>query len=192
MTLERELINFLTKFEHSMNEDLKQFIRDVPDFPKKGIIFKDITTLLKDPAAVKLTLNRMYNEVKDLNINKVVGIESRGFIFGGMLAEKLNAGFMPVRKPGKLPAPVISQSYELEYGTDTIEIHKDAVSKGDRVLLHDDLLATGGTAAAACSLIEQLGGEVVLVSFIIELDFLCGRDKLKGYNIHSLINYSAE
>jgi len=175
-----------------MNEDLKQFIRDVPDFPKKGIVFKDITTLLKDPAALKITIERLYAEVKDLRINKVVGIESRGFIFGGMLAERLNAGFIPVRKPGKLPADVLKQSYELEYGTDTIEIHKDAISKGDRVLLHDDLLATGGTAAAACNLIEQMGGEVVLISFIIELDFLCGRDKLKGYKIHSLLNYSGE
>ena len=172
-----------------MNEDLKQFIRDVPDFPKKGIIFKDITTLLKDPTALRLTLSRMYEEVKDLRINKVVGIESRGFIFGGMLAEKLSAGFIPIRKPGKLPADVIKQSYELEYGNDTIEIHKDAISKGDRVLLHYDLLATGGTAAAACSLIEQMGGEVVLVSFIIELDFLCGREKLSGYKVHSVLNY---
>jgi adenine phosphoribosyltransferase len=175
-----------------MNEDLKQFIRDVPDFPKKGIIFKDITTLLKDPSALRFTLSRLYEEVKDLKINKVACIESRGFIFGGMLAEKLNAGFIPIRKPGKLPAEVIKQSYELEYGMDTIEIHKDAISKGDRVLLHDDLLATGGTAAAACSLIEQLGGEVVLVSFIIELSFLCGREKLDKYKVHSLLNYSGE
>ncbi len=175
-----------------MNEDLKQFIRDVPDFPKKGIIFKDITTLLKDPAALKLTLTALCDEVKDLNINKVVGVESRGFIFGGMLAEKLNAGFIPIRKPGKLPSECIKQSYDLEYGTDTIEIHKDAISKGDRVLLHDDLLATGGTAAAACSLIEQMGGEVVLVSFIIELSFLGGREKLNKFKVHSLLNYSGE
>jgi adenine phosphoribosyltransferase len=175
-----------------MNEDLKEFIRDVPDFPKKGIIFKDITTLLKDPAALKLTLNRMHKVVKDLKINKVVGVESRGFIFGGMLAEKLDAGFVPVRKPGKLPAAVFQQSYELEYGTDTIEIHKDAILKGDRVLLHDDLLATGGTSKAACNLIEQMGGEVVLISFIIELAFLHGREKLKGYHVHSLLNYSSE
>jgi adenine phosphoribosyltransferase len=172
-----------------MNEDLKQFIRDVHDFPKKGILFKDITTLLKDPTALKMTLARLYEEVKDLKINKVVGVESRGFIFGGMLAEKLNAGFIPIRKPGKLPADVIKQSYDLEYGTDTIEIHKDAISKGDRVLLHDDLLATGGTAAAACSLIELMGGEIILVSFIIELEFLHGREKLKDYKVHSLLNY---
>ena len=175
-----------------MNEDLKLFIRDIPDFPKKGIIFKDITTLLKDPSALRLTLSRIFNEVKDLKINKVVGIESRGFIFGGMLAEKLNAGFIPIRKPGKLPADVIKQSYDLEYGTDTIEMHKDSICKGDRVLLHDDLLATGGTAAAACSLVEKMGGKVVLVSFLIELDFLCGRENLKGYKIHSLLNYSGE
>ncbi|MDR3611389.1 MAG: adenine phosphoribosyltransferase [Ignavibacteriaceae bacterium] len=172
--------------------DLKQFIRDVPDFPKKGIVFKDITTLLKNPDALKLTLNILYDKVKDMKIDKVVGIEARGFIFGAMLAEKLNAGFVPARKPGKLPAAVTKQSYELEYGTDTIEIHKDAISKGDRVLLHDDLLATGGTAKAACELIEKLGGNLVQTLFIIELDFLNGREKLKNYKVDSLINYSSE
>lgn len=175
-----------------MNIDLKQFIRDVPDFPKKGIVFKDITTLLKNPDALKLTLNILYDKVKDMKIDKVVGIEARGFIFGAMLAEKLNAGFVPARKPGKLPAAVTKQSYELEYGTDTIEIHKDAISKGDRVLLHDDLLATGGTAKAACELIEKLGGNLVQTLFIIELDFLNGREKLKNYKVDSLINYSSE
>jgi adenine phosphoribosyltransferase len=175
-----------------MNIDLKQFIRDVPDFPKKGIVFKDITTLLKNPDALKLTLNILYDKVKDMKIDKVVGIEARGFIFGAILAEKLNAGFVPARKPGKLPAAVTKQSYELEYGTDTIEIHKDAISKGDRVLLHDDLLATGGTAKAACELIEKLGGNLVQTLFIIELDFLNGREKLKNYKVDSLINYSAE
>jgi adenine phosphoribosyltransferase len=175
-----------------MNIDLKQYIRDVPDFPKKGIIFKDITTLLKNPAALKLTLDLLYDRVKDLKIDKVVGIEARGFIFGAMLAEKLNAGFIPVRKPGKLPAEVFKQSYELEYGTDTIEIHKDAISKGDRVLLHDDLLATGGTAKVACELIEKIGGIVVQAQFIIELAFLNGRDQLKNYKVDSLINYTSE
>jgi adenine phosphoribosyltransferase len=175
-----------------MNIDLKQYIRDVPDFPKKGIIFKDITTLLKNPVALKLSLDLLYDRTKDLKINKVVGIEARGFIFGAMLAEKLDAGFIPVRKPGKLPAEVFKQSYELEYGTDTIEIHKDAISKGDRVLLHDDLLATGGTAKAACELIEKIGGIVVLTQFIIELAFLNGRDQLKNYKVDSLINYSSE
>ena len=150
-----------------MNVDLKQYIRDVPDFPKKGIIFKDITTLLKNPVSMKLTLDILYEKVKDLKIDKVVGIEARGFIFGALLAEKLNAGFIPARKPGKLPAPVFNQTYELEYGTDTIEIHKDAISKGDRILLHDDLLATGGTAKAACDLIEKIGGTIVETLFII-------------------------
>ena len=175
-----------------MNNDLKQYIRDVPDFPKKGIIFKDITTLLKNPVALKLTLDILYDRVKDLKIDKVVGIEARGFIFGAMLAEKLNAGFVPLRKPGKLPAEVFKQTYELEYGTDSIEIHKDAISKGDRILLHDDLLATGGTAKAACDLIEKIGGNVVQTLFIIELAFLGGREKLKNYKVDSLINYSAE
>src|ERR1035437_2428825 len=158
-----------------MINDLKKYIRDVPDFPKKGIIFKDITTLLKNPVALKLTLDTLYDRVKDLKIDKVVGIEARGFIFGAMLAEKLSAGFVPLRKPGKLPAEVYKQTYELEYGTDTIEIHKDAIYHGDRILLHDDLLATGGTAKAACDLIEMIGGNLVQTLFIIELGFLGGR-----------------
>jgi adenine phosphoribosyltransferase len=175
-----------------MKNDLKQYIRDVPDFPKKGIIFKDITTLLKNPVALKLTLDILYDKVKNLKIDKVVGIEARGFIFGALLAEKLNAGFVPLRKPGKLPAPVFKQTYDLEYGTDTIEIHKDAISKGDRVLLHDDLLATGGTAKAACDLIEKIGGTVIQTLFIMELAFLNGREKLKDYKVDSLINYSSD
>ena len=175
-----------------MNDDLKQYIRDVPDFPKKGIIFKDITTLLKNPVALKLTLDILYDKVKNLKIDKVVGIEARGFIFGALLAEKLNAGFVPLRKPGKLPAAVFKQTYDLEYGTDTIEIHKDAISKGDRVLLHDDLLATGGTAKAACELIEKIGGTVIQTLFIMELAFLGGREKLKHYKVDSLINYFSE
>jgi adenine phosphoribosyltransferase len=175
-----------------MSNDLKQYIRDVPDFPKKGIIFKDITTLLKNPVALKLTLDILYDKVKDLKIDKVVGIEARGFIFGALLAEKLNAGFVPLRKPGKLPAPVFQQTYELEYGTDTIQIHKDAITEGDRVLLHDDLLATGGTAKAACDLIEKIGGKMVHALFIMELSFLNGRKKLKNYKVDSLINYSSE
>jgi adenine phosphoribosyltransferase len=175
-----------------MSVDLKQYIRDIPDFPKKGIIFKDITTLLKNPVALKLTLDSLYDRVKDLKIDKVVGIEARGFIFGAMLAQKLNAGFVPLRKPGKLPAEVYNQSYQLEYGTDSIEIHKDAISKGDRVLLHDDLLATGGTAKAACDLIEKIGGTIIQAVFVIELGFLNGREKLKDYTVDSLINYTSE
>ena len=172
--------------------DLKNYIRSIKDFPKQGIMFRDITTLLKKPDALKETINQLYDIAKDKNINKVVGIESRGFILGGALAEKLGCGFVPVRKPNKLPAERISESYYLEYGEDKIEIHKDAIQKGDRVLMHDDLLATGGTMEAACKLIEKLGGEVVQISFIIELSFLNGRDKLKIFEVHSLVVYNDE
>ena len=175
-----------------MSNDLAAFIRDVPDFPKKGIIFKDITTLLMHPEALSRTTAMLVELAKDKGISKVAGIESRGFIFGGLLAEKLGAGFIPIRKPNKLPADKISETYALEYGTDTIEIHTDAIIPGDRVLLHDDLLATGGTSAAAVKLIEKLGGEVVQISFLIELSFLNGREILKGYDVRSLIKYSAE
>ncbi|MFA7421914.1 MAG: adenine phosphoribosyltransferase [Melioribacteraceae bacterium] len=172
--------------------NLEKLIRDVPNFPKEGIIFKDITTLLKDSAGLNETINALYELAKGKGITKVAGIESRGFILGGALAQKLNAGFVPIRKPKKLPAETISATYELEYGTDKIEIHKDAIVPGDKVLLHDDLLATGGTMEAAVKLIEQLGGEVVQISFIIELDFLKGKEKLAGYDVHSLIHYDAE
>ena len=175
-----------------MSEDLKKYIRSVKDFPKPGIMFRDITTILKDPVALKLTNRLLFENAKDLDINKVVGIESRGFIFGALLAEKLDAGFIPIRKPGKLPAETVKETYSLEYGTDSIEIHKDAVRPGDKVLLHDDLLATGGTAEAACKLIEKLGGKVIQISFIIELSFLKGRDKLKNYSIVSLVDYDSE
>jgi len=172
--------------------ELKELIRSVPDFPKKGIVFRDITTLLKSPEGLNKTLDELYNLSKNKGITKVVGIESRGFILGGALAAKLGAGFVPVRKPGKLPAEKISESYFLEYGTDSIEIHKDAIQPGDIVLLHDDLLATGGTMRAACNLIEKLGASVSQISFLIELSFLNGRDKLKDYEIHSLVDYSSE
>lgn len=172
--------------------DIKELIRNVPDFPKNGIQFKDITTLLKDAAGLQETADQILSKVSGLGITKVAGIESRGFILGGLLAAKLNAGFVPIRKPKKLPAPVFAESYELEYGSDTIEMHQDAIVPGDLVLLHDDLLATGGTAEAACKLIEKAGGTIVHISFIIELSFLPGRDKLQGYEVSSLINYSAE
>jgi len=175
-----------------MSNELKKYIRSVKDFPKQGIVFRDITTLLIDPVAIKLTIGKLFELSKDKDINKVVGIESRGFMFGTMLAEKLGAGFVPVRKPGKLPAKTIRESYQLEYGTDSIEMHEDAIKPGDRVLLHDDLLATGGTALAACKLIEKLGGKIMQLSFLIELDFLNGRDKLNNYEIYSLINYKSE
>ncbi|MBV6421835.1 MAG: Adenine phosphoribosyltransferase [Ignavibacteriaceae bacterium] len=175
-----------------MSSDLKKYIRSIRDFPIKGIMFRDITTLLKNPIAVKDTLSQLLFSLKGLNIDKVVAIESRGFIFGGMLANELKAGFVPIRKPGKLPAEKESQTYQLEYGLDKIEIHKDAINKGDKVLVHDDLLATGGTAEAACELVEKLGGEVMQISFIVELSFLNGREKLRKYNVNSLIIYEDE
>lgn len=168
---------------------LEKYIRDVPDFPTKGIVFKDITTLLEKPAALKEGAEYLYRLTEGLSIQKVVGIESRGFIFGALLADQLSAGFVPVRKPGKLPYQTIQEKYDLEYGSDCLEIHQDAIQKGERVLLHDDLLATGGTALAACKLIEKLGGEVVQVSFLIELSFLKGREKLSGYTVKSVISY---
>ena len=167
--------------------DLESFIRDVPDFPKPGIIFKDITPLLADPAALKEACDRLAEPFAGKGITKVVGIESRGFIFGMPVAERLGAGFVPIRKPGKLPAETVSQSYELEYGTDTIEIHSDAVAENEKVLLVDDLLATGGTMSAAADLVAKLGADVVGIAFVLELCFLSGRDKLQGRDIHTLI-----
>lgn len=169
--------------------DLKSLIRDVKDFPIEGIVFKDITTLLIDANGFSQTLKELYNFAQDKGITKVIGIESRGFIFGGALAEKLGVGFVPIRKPGKLPSEVESVEYELEYGTDKIEIHKDAIVPGDKVLLHDDLLATGGTMEAACKLVEKLGAEIVQISFLIDLTFLNGGNKLKDYEIKSIIDY---
>lgn len=172
--------------------ELKSLIRDVPDFPIKGIVFKDITTLLKDSGGLKEAGKQLFELAEGKGINKVVGIESRGFIYGALLAEKLDVGFVPIRKPGKLPAETISETYTLEYGEDKIEIHKDAIQPGDKVLLHDDLLATGGTMEAAVKLIEKMGGEVVQISFLIELTFLNGRDKLSKYDVHSLMQYDSE
>ena len=172
--------------------DLKTHIRNVKDFPKTGIMFRDITTLLKNPEAFNYTLEKLLSFTNGLSINKVVGIESRGFIFGSVLAHKLNCGFIPVRKLGKLPAEKVSISYSLEYGEDKLEMHKDAIQTGDKVLVHDDLLATGGTMNAVCQLIEKLGGEIVQVSFIVELSFLNGRDKLKSYDVCSIVNYENE
>lgn len=172
--------------------DLKTQIRNIKDFPKQGIMFRDITTLLKNPLAFDYTMNQLLEFINGKKINKVVGIESRGFIFGSVLAYKLGCGFVPVRKPGKLPAEKVSISYSLEYGEDKLEIHKDAIQPGDKVLVHDDLLATGGTMNAVCQLIEKLGGEIVQVSFIVELSFLNGRDKLKSYDVRSIVNYENE
>ena len=175
-----------------MESYFKELIRSVPDFPKKGIMFRDITTLLKDKEGIKKCADSLYEFSKDMQIDKVVGIDSRGFIFGGTLAYMLDAGFVLVRKPGKLPAETLSQSYSLEYGEDTLEIHKDAIQPGERILLHDDLLATGGTAKAACDLIEKAGGKIIQLSFIIELSFLRGRDQFGDYNLNSLVVYDGE
>lgn len=169
--------------------NLKNYIRDINDFPSKGIIFKDITPLLKSPKALKETTEALFDLVKNLEVDKVVGMESRGFFFAPLLAIKLNAGFVPVRKPGKLPADKLRQSYALEYGTDALEIHKDAIQKGEKILIHDDVLATGGTAKATCQLIESMGGKIVQCNFLIELSFLKGREKLRGYETRSLIHF---
>jgi adenine phosphoribosyltransferase len=174
-------------------DDLKSYIREVPDFPKPGINFYDITTLLKDPQALRMTVDRfawMFTKAdRNQRIDKVVGIEARGYMFAPSLAYSLNAGFVPVRKPGKLPAKTVSASYDLEYGKDRLEMHEDAISAGDNVLIVDDVVATGGTAAAVAKLVEQQGGKVVAFGFIIELSFLPWRDKLQGYEVESLIRY---
>ena len=172
--------------------DFRGLIRDVPDFPKPGIVFKDITTLTKDPAGLRATVDAIADRYADADVDLVVGIESRGFVFGAAVAYRMGVGFVPARKPGKLPAETVRAEYELEYGTDAIEIHRDAISKGQRVLIVDDLLATGGTAAAAAELVEKLGGEIVAFAFLIDLAFLKGRDKLAGYEVFSLIEYDSE
>jgi adenine phosphoribosyltransferase len=169
--------------------DLAVHIRDVPDFPKKGIVFKDITTLLKNGPAFHTAIDMLANEVRDLDIDLVVGMESRGFIFAAPLAYILGVGFAPVRKLGRLPAATVSIEYELEYGTNTLELHVDALEKGARVLVVDDLLATGGTVAATIALVERLGGTVVANAFLVELPFLKGRERLQGQRIISLIQY---
>jgi len=175
-----------------MTDSIKAKIRTVPHWPKKGIMFRDITTLIKDPAGLKETIDLLYERYKDKKIDKVVGIESRGFIFGAPLAYLLGCGFVPVRKPGKLPAECVCEEYTLEYGTDKIEIHKDAVSKGDKILIIDDLLATGGTMAAARNLVKKLGGDIVECAFIVDLVDLKGKDKLVGENIYSVVEFEGE
>lgn len=170
-------------------DDLKQYIREVPEFPKPGILFYDITTLLQNPLALRMTVDRFVWMFAEKRIHKVVGIESRGFMFGPIVAYDLNAGFVPVRKPGKLPWKTIKESYDLEYGSDSVEMHQDAVKEGEHVLIVDDLVATGGTALAAAKLVESLGGIVSGMGFIIELTFLDCRKKLEGYKVESLIQY---
>ena len=168
---------------------LKSKIRHVPDFPKAGILFYDVTTLLRDPRGLKLALDSMTQPFEGAGIELVVGIESRGFILGAAVADRLSAGFIPVRKLGKLPAETVKASYALEYGTDSLEMHKDAIEPGQRVLIVDDLLATGGTAAATVNLVSAVGGDVRGVAFLIELVGLNGRDKLTGQQIHSVLKY---
>ncbi|MCC6965082.1 MAG: adenine phosphoribosyltransferase [Nitrospira sp.] len=172
-----------------MPMNYKSLIREVPDFPKPGILFYDITTLLKDPKAFRAIADELAARYEGQGIAKVIGIESRGFILGGTLAVRLGAGFVPVRKPGKLPADIYEVEYNLEYGSSVLAIHRDAVLAGERVLIVDDLLATGGTAAATVDLIGQLGGEIAGLDFLIELKSLCGRDRLAGHNVHSMIVY---
>ena len=169
--------------------DLKKIIREVPNFPKEGIDFKDITTLMQNGEAFKYTIDQFVNELKDQNIDIIVGPEARGFLMGTPVAYALGVGFVPVRKPGKLPYETESYEYGLEYGTDVLEIHKDAIKPGQRVAIVDDLLATGGTMEAAAKLIEKLGGEVVSMQFLIELESLEGREKLSKYNVNSLLQY---
>jgi adenine phosphoribosyltransferase len=170
-------------------KNLSSYIRNVPDFPVDGIQFKDITTLIKRGDLFVQAVDRLYEPFRQDDISKVVSVEARGFIFGAALAYKLNVGFIPVRKPGKLPADSITQEYQLEYGVDSIEIHSDAVEKKDRILVVDDLLATGGTAAACCQLIEKMDGKIVGLSFLIELSDLKGRERLKDYVVHSVITF---
>ena len=172
-----------------MTDSIKSKIRTVPHWPKEGIMFRDITTLLKDPAGFRETIDLLYKRYENKKIDKVIGIESRGFIFGAPLAYLLGCGFVPVRKPGKLPAECESEEYTLEYGKDKIEIHKDAINQGDRILIVDDLIATAGTADAARKLVKKLGGKIVECAFTVELTDLKGRDKLKGENIYSIVEF---
>jgi adenine phosphoribosyltransferase len=170
-------------------DDLKKLIREIPDFPKPGILFYDITTLLKDPAGLRAVIDALAARYLTAGIDTVLGIEARGFIFAPALACALGAGFVPVRKPKKLPAATEGIEYQLEYGTDRLEIHRDAIAPGQRVLILDDLLATGGTAAAVAKLVEKLRGQVAGLGFVVELDFLKGREKLAGYDVFSLLHY---
>ena len=172
-------------------EHLKTLIREVPDFPKPGILFYDITTLLKDPGGFQQLSDAFAARYADDPPDVIAGIEARGFIFGPLLAARLNRGFVPIRKPGKLPSTTSQVSYELEYGQDTLEVHTDAVEQDQKVLVVDDLLATGGTARATCDLVEQLGGKIHGLAFVVELTFLPGREKLDGYDIYSLLSYDS-
>ncbi|TLY29538.1 MAG: adenine phosphoribosyltransferase [Ignavibacteria bacterium] len=175
-----------------IGEELKAHIRSIPDFPKKGIVFRDITTLLQDPGAFRRANDCFFEQYRSRRLDKVVSIESRGFIFGGVLASRLGAGFVPVRKPDKLPFRKLREEFQLEYGADALEIHADSIQKGEQVLVVDDLLATGGTARASCSLVRRLGGEIKGVAFLIELSFLKGREKLSDVEVFSVMSYDSE
>lgn len=170
-------------------DSIRSKIRAIPDFPKPGIMYRDITPLVKDPQALRVAVHHLVHPFVDAGITAVAGMEARGFIFGALVAWELSIPFIPLRKPGKLPYDVKSASYDLEYGSATLEMHIDAVNRGDRVLLVDDLIATGGTARASCTLVEQLGAEVAALAFVIELDALGGREKLSGYRVHSLLHF---
>lgn len=169
---------------------IKAKIRDIPDFPKPGIVFKDITPLVRDPATLRLAVHQLLHPFLGQEITAVAGMEARGFIFGSLVAWELGVGFIPLRKPGKLPYDVHTVSYDLEYGSASLEIHRDALHPGDKILMVDDLLATGGTALASCQLVEKLGAHVVGCAFVVELDFLSGRRQLSKYPVHSLVNYT--
>ena len=168
---------------------LKSYIRDVPNFPKEGIHFKDITSLLKSPEGVALCLESLLSQLKTIKVDKVVAIEARGFFFGMLIAHALKVPFIPVRKPGKLPRKVVAQSYDLEYGSDVLEMHEDAIQKGDKVLIHDDVLATGGTVKAVCKMIESAGGQIVQCNFIIKINFLEGTKKIDTYPVFAAVSY---
>ena len=186
------LLNVIPKIAKKDQEYIKSKIRTIPDFPKPGIMFRDITTLLLDPEAMKKTIGILYNRYKNKEIDAIAGIEARGFIIAGILADKLGLGLIPIRKPGKLPFETISHEYELEYGTDKVEVHKDAIKPGQTILLVDDLIATGGTAQASAILIEKLGGNIEEIAFIIELTYLKGREKLSKWPIYSVVSFEGE
>ncbi|MDA4114416.1 MAG: adenine phosphoribosyltransferase [Thaumarchaeota archaeon] len=178
--------------EGDLASAMRRSIRRIPDFPKKGIVFRDITTLWKDPALVRKTVDAIYEHYRDRRVDKVLGIEARGFVFGALLAERFGVGFIPARKMGKLPAERVMEEYQLEYRVDGLEMHKDSVQPGDHVLIIDDLIATAGTALAVTKMVERLGGKVVGLAFVVELTFLHGREKLGPYDIFSLVRYASE
>ncbi len=178
--------------DEALESRMKSSIRRIPDFPTKGIIFRDITTLWKDPVLLRLSVDAIYAHFKDRQVDKVLGIEARGFVFGALLAERFGVGFIPARKLGKLPGETVSEEYLLEYRTDGLEMHKDSVSPGERVLIVDDLMATAGTALAVSKMVERLGGKVVGLAFVVELEFLHGREKLAGHEVFSLVRYASE